>query len=460
MDLSNILFQIFIMVLVTSLSGSLIVKIWLAYALRLESAGCWHLFNYGIRSAILFWGLPLVYMILMLAGKSFSFWGGVLFQLTPVIYYFVMAIGIIWLSGAMILAGKYILAGIGAYKYYCKRIPHKDDWDIVCKDICRRLQIRRKIPVYGCYEAQVPVIRGLFRPMIVLPEHGYNDEELLVILTHELTHYRHRDLWLKALFTSILCMQWFNPLPKKVYEKFCFWSECYCDSSAAPVVGGAKFYFAEILAFTQKQERLNLMGGTGLLEDEHELLRRVSHMSNQRNAKKVPKQVAAAMCAGIICLSAGSVFAATGTLAAGYQQLYYATMVNEETANEIEPAFEWLESEDFGPAPGVIVMSDVTDDARVKANGTFEWTVKNNVQKQTGNFYVAKGKTISATVYVDPADKSIKMGILKTDGTRSYVTGSDTLVKSLVADKSGYYQVFVENTSGVTVDVYGSYSTR
>lgn len=99
MDLSNILFQTFIMVLVTSLSGSLIVKIWLAYALRLESAGCWHLFNYGIRGAILFWGLPLVYMILMLAGKSFSFWGGVLFQLTPVIYYFVMAIGIIWLSG-------------------------------------------------------------------------------------------------------------------------------------------------------------------------------------------------------------------------------------------------------------------------------------------------------------------------------------------------------------------------
>ena len=75
MDLSNILFQTFIMVLVTSLSGSLIVKIWLAYALRLESAGCWHLFNYGIRGAILFWGLPLVYMILMLAGKSFSFLG-------------------------------------------------------------------------------------------------------------------------------------------------------------------------------------------------------------------------------------------------------------------------------------------------------------------------------------------------------------------------------------------------
>ena len=101
------------MVLVTSLSGSLIVKIWLAYAPRLESAGCWHLFNYGIRSAILFWGLPLVYMILMLAGKSFSFWGGVLFQLTPVIYYFVMVIGIIWLSGAMILAGKYRTKMIG-----------------------------------------------------------------------------------------------------------------------------------------------------------------------------------------------------------------------------------------------------------------------------------------------------------------------------------------------------------
>ena len=365
MDLSNILFQIFIMVLVTSLSGSLIVKIWLAYALRLESAGCWHLFNYGIR------------------------------------------------------------------------IPHKDDWGIVCKDICRRLQIRRKIPVYGCYEAQIPVIRGLFRPMIVLPEHGYNNEELRVILTHELTHYRHRDLWLKALFTSILCLQWFNPLPKEVYKKFCFWSECYCDASAAPVVGGAKLYFAEILAFTQKQERLNLMGGTGLLEDEHELLRRVSHMSKQRNAKKVPKQVAAAMCAGIICLSAGSVFAATGTLAAGYQQLYYATMVEDITSED--SAIDWLESEDFGPAPGVIVISDVADGARVKANGTFEWTVKNNVQKQTGTFYVASGKTISATAYFDPADVSVKLGIIKPNGARTACIGSDSLTKSYTADKSVPY---------------------
>lgn len=102
---------------------------------------------------------------------------------------------------------------------------------------------------------------------------------------------------------------------------------------------------------------LNLMGGTGLLEDEHELLRRVSHMSKQRNAKKVPKQVAAAMCVGIICLSAGSVFAATGTLAAGYQQLYYATMVEDITPED--SAIDWLESEDFGPVPGVIVISDV-----------------------------------------------------------------------------------------------------
>ena len=45
-----------------------------------------------------------------------------------------------------------------------------------------------------------------------------------------------------------------------------------------------------------------------------------------------------------------------------------------------DSAIDWLESEDFGPAPGVIVISDVADGARVKANGTFEWTVKNNVR--------------------------------------------------------------------------------
>lgn len=181
-------------------------------------------------------------------------------------------------------------------------------------------------------------------------------------------------------------------------------------------------------------------------------------MSKQRNAKKVPKQVAAAMCAGIICLSAGSVFAATGTLAAGYQQLYYATMVEDITPED--SAIDWLESEDFGPAPGVIVISDVADGARVKANGTFEWTVKNNVQKQTGTFYVASGKTITATALFDPTDVSVKLGIIKPNGARTACIGSDSLTKSYTADKSGYYQVFVENTSGVTIEVSGSYRTR
>ena len=96
----------------------------------------------------------------------------------------------------------------------------------------------------------------------------------------------------------------------------------------------------------------------------------------------------------------------------------------------------------------------------MKANGTFEWTVKNNVQKQTGTFYVASGKTISATAYFDPADVSVKLGIIKPNGARTACIGSDSLTKSYTADKSGYYQVFVENTSGVSVDVYGSYSTR
>lgn len=63
-----------------------------------------------------------------------------------------------------------------------------------------------------CALIKSPVLTGFVRPMIILPKTDYTNNELDMILKHELTHYRRGDLWMKLLFIISNAVHWFNPL--------------------------------------------------------------------------------------------------------------------------------------------------------------------------------------------------------------------------------------------------------
>lgn len=57
-----------------------------------------------------------------------------------------------------------------------------------------------------------PVIFGLRRPTIMIPDHEYTHEELTYILRHEMEHYYQHDLWIKAVLEILCALYWWNPL--------------------------------------------------------------------------------------------------------------------------------------------------------------------------------------------------------------------------------------------------------
>lgn len=59
-----------------------------------------------------------------------------------------------------------------------------------------------------------PMVCGLCNPVIFLPTRmNFKDTVLLRnILTHEATHIRRHDNWIKAVMLAALCIHWFNPL--------------------------------------------------------------------------------------------------------------------------------------------------------------------------------------------------------------------------------------------------------
>ena len=67
-----------------------------------------------------------------------------------------------------------------------------------------------------CIDSFSPSIIGLIKPVIILPNIDLSDRELFYILKHEIQHYKHHDLWLKALSELISVLYWWNPLTRLV----------------------------------------------------------------------------------------------------------------------------------------------------------------------------------------------------------------------------------------------------
>jgi len=79
--------------------------------------------------------------------------------------------------------------------------------------------------------AATPMLIGIFRPIIVLPNREYTPEQLQSIFLHELTHMRRFDVAIKWLSLLACAAHWFNPLiwvTRREIDRIC---ELSCDEA-------------------------------------------------------------------------------------------------------------------------------------------------------------------------------------------------------------------------------------
>lgn len=118
-----------------------------------------------------------------------------------------------WIVGALAFAGwqgwKY-----AAFRRMLKRNSRKvrdtallDDYYSLCHDMGLE-----KCPVlYFCGALHSPLCMGLFRQGIYINSEDREPGDMRLILKHELTHCKRRDLWFKALLLLARTMHFFNP---------------------------------------------------------------------------------------------------------------------------------------------------------------------------------------------------------------------------------------------------------
>lgn len=76
-----------------------------------------------------------------------------------------------------------------------------------------------------------PVLVGLVKPCIIIPDGVYSQDQLRHILLHELVHYRHWDIAIKHLALLAAAVHWFNPLVHLIRNEVDNACELACDEA-------------------------------------------------------------------------------------------------------------------------------------------------------------------------------------------------------------------------------------
>lgn len=145
------------------------------------------------------------------------------------------ALSIDWKSPAIWLSvwalGAFVSMGITVFSYLHFSFSLKKklmEPDSFTKEVYASIR-GRKPELYFSDSARTPMMLGVFKPKIVLPLREYNEELLLNILRHELTHYRRFDTLYKWVASVILALHWFNPLAWVIRREFNRSCELSCD---------------------------------------------------------------------------------------------------------------------------------------------------------------------------------------------------------------------------------------
>ena len=119
----------------------------------------------------------------------------------------------LWLGG---MAALLVYQGAG-YALARRRLlrdaePGSEEETALLAALAAGLGVGRTPPLLHTADAASPMVLGLVRPVLLLPEGALPAEELEVVLRHELTHLRRHDVAYQALLLLARTVHWFNPL--------------------------------------------------------------------------------------------------------------------------------------------------------------------------------------------------------------------------------------------------------
>ncbi|MCL2226078.1 MAG: M56 family metallopeptidase, partial [Oscillospiraceae bacterium] len=153
----------------------------------------------------------------------------------------------------------------------------------------RLISQKSNVGIIASPTASMPMLIGVLQPKIILPDGGFTEAELNMMLLHELAHHRRRDMWLKLIMLVCNAVHWFNPIAYLLSRHVNNLCEMSCDEKVVKAFDfeQRKLYGETILSVLEHRlARKNVVCIIGLCSSKKAIKRRLNNMMNVKKVKK------------------------------------------------------------------------------------------------------------------------------------------------------------------------------
>lgn len=170
----------------------------------------------------------------------------------------------VWLIGLIIYVTYYICCYIFIKKSFRKISNQITENRIIniFNSISKKLKIKHTPELMFCKKTASPLTIGFFKPLLILPERHYSDEDLNMIIKHELSHIKRYDNWYKLFMIIVKAPHWFNPLIHLMVNTSNNDMELFCDYEVIKNenIDYKNNYSSLIISYINIKENKNLHG--------------------------------------------------------------------------------------------------------------------------------------------------------------------------------------------------------
>ncbi|MDR0947919.1 MAG: M56 family metallopeptidase [Lachnospiraceae bacterium] len=145
-----------------------------------------------------------------------------------------------------------------------------------------RTTIDFPLPVYRSKLAKTPMLMGIFRAKIILPNQEFTYAELEGMLRHEMVHFKRKDVLIKWFFVLTCSIHWFNPVVWFMRRHISRACELSCDEAviARLDAAGKQTYGDTLILVAADQHRRRPTLAMG--EDRRELKERLEAIMRRK----------------------------------------------------------------------------------------------------------------------------------------------------------------------------------
>lgn len=358
---------------------------------------------------------------------------------------------IVWVAGCVISLGLSIVWGhICIWKIRRNSSEVKDtELSLLFDSLLDDKKLIGKIKLFRCSWIISPFTSGILYPVIILPDIEFTMKEWEMLLRHELTHLKSRDVFYKQLMVLVRTVHWFNPLIWLFARELFETCEMACDEN---VIGDAKkeekHFYAELLLMllertAESHENVML---AGFSDSERSLKRRLSNFMRRKNGSKKKKILLAILSAAImVACPIVSYASATGVL-----------RIQDKTAKIVfSNSQEERQADEHIEYTGNTVM-EADDYYLIKLNSKGDNKI--DITIQPGDRFWIDATLNSSSIYVsltaDSSSDSFRVGYTS-ESAMKYVSSTKGAINHTFSITPGEYSIYIENRSKNSIHVVG-----